>query len=88
MGKRLGEAVGRKKVAGRRQTRNPGSGLNSAPASELKKNKEGNGAMRGRRTNTEVSELPANVTSAGRQLEVRGSWKGNRRGGAERWDAI
>ena len=49
---------------------------------------KGTAAMRGRRTNTEVSELPANVTSAGRQLEVRGSWEGNRLGGTERWVAI
>ena len=49
MGKRLGEAVGRKKVAGRRQTGNPRSGLNSAPASELKKNMEGNGRDAGKK---------------------------------------
>ena len=49
MGKRLGEAVGRKKIAGRRQTGNPGSGLISTPASELKKNKEGNGRDAGKK---------------------------------------
>ena len=49
---------------------------------------EGYGRDAGKKDNTEVSELPANVTSAGRQLEVRGSWEGNRLGGTERWDAI